>query len=132
MCKIYFSKVFYKHQFHHCFLYFMHWFLYHDFSLENFLLTLPKKIFDEQFGIRKLRGSKFFLQEKGILRFSVEVFCPTVQKKLRRRTLLCFKKILVSKNFKYKRVGIMVLSNFFCPTGSKNFVRGPFCVSEIF
>ena len=45
----------------------------------------------------------FFLHKKGISRFSVENFLSHSTEKLRRRTHLCFKKILVSKIFMYRR-----------------------------
>ena len=53
--------------------------------------------------------------------------------KLRRGTLLCFRKILLSKIFMHRGGGITVLSNFFlCLAVPKNFVGEHFCVSEKF
>ena len=49
------------------------------------------------------RISKFFMLERAMSRFSVGFFLSRSPKKLRRGTLRCFKKFLVSKIFMQKR-----------------------------
>ena len=49
--KIYFTEVFYKHQFNHWFLYSMH-----DFSFKIFCLTVPKNFVGEHFGVSENVG----------------------------------------------------------------------------
>ena len=41
----------------------------------------------------------------GVSRFSVNNFLSDITEKFRKGTLLCFRKILVSKNFMEKRIG---------------------------
>ena len=103
------------------------------FSVENFLSHSAKKIRGGTLQCFKLRVSKNFMHKKGISLFSVEVFSSHSAEKFRRGTLLCFKKVLVSKILMQRRGGHHgFFSKFFCLTGPKNFLRGPFSVSEIF
>ena len=105
----------------------------HDFSFKIFCLTVSKNFVDEQFGVSENFGyRKNFLHEKGISRFSVENFLSHSTEKLRRRTLLCFRKILVSKIFMHRREASWFCRNFFVSQDRKISLRGPFCVSEIF
>ena len=71
---------------------------------------------------------------KRVSRFSVEKFLSHSAEKIRRETLLCFRKLLVPKNVRDKRGGGYhdFLSKLFCLTVSKNYVREPFCVSQTF
>ena len=78
---------------------------YHDFPLKNFCLTVPKNFVEEpfcvseNFWIRKMLGIR---EEAGITIFRQK--CFVLQYRIiRRGTLLCFRKIRVSKNFMRKR-----------------------------
>ena len=51
------------------------------------------------------RVSKNFMPERGISRFSVENLLSHSAEKLRRGTILCFTKLLVSKKLMDKRGG---------------------------
>ena len=107
---------------------------YHDFPLNNFRLTVPKKFVEERVCFRKFRVSKNFMPQRGISRFSIENLLSHSTEKLRRGTLLCFTKILVSKKFMDKRGGGEYhdfLSKLFCLTVPKNFAGEPFSVSLI-
>ena len=100
--------------------------------VQNFCLTVLKNFVGEQFSVSEnLEYRKSFLHEKGISRFCVENFLSHSTEKLRRRPLLCLKKVLVSKIFMHRRGGIMVLSKIFRLTGPKNFVRVPFCFTKL-
>ena len=71
--------------------------------------------------------------KKGISLFSIEKFLSHSADKIRRGTLLCFKKILLSKIFMYWRGGGHPgFVEIFLPHGTKNFVSEPFWVSENF
>ena len=48
---------------------------------------------------RKFRVSKKFMRKRGISRFSIEKLVSHSTNKLRRETILCFTKNLVSKTF---------------------------------
>ena len=99
---------------------------YHDFLSKIFCLTVPKN-FVEPFCFKKFLASKSFMQRRGISLFSVEFFCPTVPKKF------CRPKNSGIENFHASEGrGASWFCRNFCFTGPKNFVRGPFCVSEIF
>ena len=73
------------------------------------------------------RVSKNFRLKKGISLLSVEIVLSHSAERIRRGTLLCFKKILVSEISMHRRgsitdlESITVLSKKFCLTGSKNF-----------
>ena len=74
---------------------------------------------------------KFFMHKKRISIFSVE-FCLSADK-IRRETLLCFKKILVSKFFMHRRGHHGFVEKFLSHwTETENLVREAFCVSENF
>ena len=80
---------------------------------------------------RKIRLSKNFLHKEQISIFSVETLLSHSVEKTRKGAYLCFKKHLASKVFMQRR-GHLVLSNIFCFTGSKSFVRVPFCIPKFF
>ena len=74
------------------------------------------------------------MPKRRISRFSIENLLSHSTEKLRRGTLLCSTKFLVSKKFMDKRGGgsIKIFSqNFFCLTVPKNFIGEPFSVSLI-
>ena len=65
------------------------------------------------------------MHKKGISLNSVEKFLSHSADKIRRRTLLCFQKILVSKSFKQRRgEASLYCRNFFQLTGPKKFRQG--------
>ena len=65
------------------------------------------------------------MYEKGISLFSVEIFLSHSAEKNRRRILICFEKILVSKIFIHRRVeGIKVLSKFFLSHRTEKLHKG--------
>ena len=78
--------------------------------------------------------SIFYAKEEGggVSRYSFENFLSHSTKKIHRRTLLCFRKLMRSKNFIHKRGYHDFLSKFFCLKVPKNFVEKPFGVSENF
>ena len=72
---------------------------------------------------------------EGVSRFSVKNLLSHGAEKIRRGTLLCFRKFLVSINFMEKRWGRgrqLSPSKICCLTVPKNFVGENFCVSEKF
>ena len=75
----------------------------------------------------------FSTSGKKASRFSVENILSHSSEKIRRGTLLCFRKILVSKNARDKRGGVYhnFPSKFFCLTVPKNFVGKSFSDSLI-
>ena len=99
-------------------------------SFNTFCLTVPKNYVETIGCKKKLRVLKKNLH-RGISRFSVEKFLSHSTEKLRRRTLLCFKKFLVSKNLCIREGGInKVLSKICCFTVPTKFVGEPICVLE--
>ena len=102
-----------------------------DFSFYFFVSQYRKFLLGNNSVYQKILGiENFFSMEKGISRFSVEIFFVSLPKNFVRETF-CVSKNSVWKISIFRREGIMVLSRTFCLTGPKNFVRGPFCVSEI-
>ena len=81
---------------------------------------------------RKFPVAKFMDKRGGVSRFSVENFLSHSFEKLRRGTILCFTKFLVSKKVMHKREGeekgsiTTFCRNFFCLAVRKNFVGEPF------
>ena len=73
------------------------------------------------------------MQKRGVSRLFVQNFLSHSTEKLRRGTLLCSRKTLVSKNVRDKTGGEYhnFPSKFFCLTVPKNFVGEPFSVSMI-
>ena len=74
------------------------------------LAAVPKNFVGEPFCavFQKISGSEKFMDKRGegrVSRFSVEKFLSHSAEKLRRGTLLCFRKFLVSKKFMDKRGG---------------------------
>ena len=75
---------------------------------------------------------------RGIPRFSIDNLLSHSTENLRRETLLCFTKFLVSKKFMDQEGGGGVVeyydfpSKLFCLTVPKYFLEEPFCVSERF
>ena len=108
---------------------------YHDFPLENFRLTVPKNFAEEPVCVSENFGyRKNFMPKRGISRFSIENLLSHSTEKLRRGTLLCFTKILVSKKFMDKRGGGEYQdfpSKIFCLTLPKISVEESFSVSLI-
>ena len=80
---------------------------YHDFPLKNFCLTVAKNFVGEPFCVsenfwyRKMLG----IREGRVSRFSVNIVLSHSTERLRRGTLLCFTKFLVSKKFMDKKGG---------------------------
>ena len=70
-------------------------------------------------------------REEEVLRFSVQIFLSHSTQKLRRGSLLCSRKILVSKNVRDKRGGEYhnFPSKLFCFSVPKTFVGESFSVS---
>ena len=71
---------------------------------------------------------------KGVSRVSVESFCVTVPKNVRRGTLLCFTKSRVSQRYmdrKTRTRGRDFLSNLFCLTVPEHFVGDRCSVSLV-
>ena len=72
------------------------------------------------------------MHKRGMPRVSVEKFWSQNTGKPRSRTILCFRKFLVSNNFMKKRGGRGgdcqdFLSEIFCRTVPKSFIAEPFC-----
>ena len=111
--EIWFAKIFYKHQFHHWFLYSMQ-----KRGTEKFRWGTLR-------WIRKFRVAKNFMHKKGISLNSVEKSLSHSADKIGRRTLLCFERILVSKIFKRRRGEASRFSRkFFYLTGPKKLRQG--------
>ena len=84
---------------------------------------------------QKISGiEKFYASERGVSRFSVEKFLSHCTEIFHWRTLWCFRKILLSKNFMHRRGGASRFCRFFLShrTKTKNFVKEPFCFPENF
>ena len=103
------------------------------FSVENFFVSQCEIFRGGTIQcFRKIRISKKFLlflhkEQKSI--FSVETLLSHSVKKIRRENLLCFRKTAGMQVFMQRR-GHLVLLSIFCFTGSKSFVRVPFCIPE--
>ena len=108
--KIWFAKVFYKHQFHHWFLYSMQKRGVSRLFVQNFLSHSTEKF---RWGtlrwIRKFRVAKNFKHKKGISLNSVEKSLSHSADKIRRRTLLFRKNSGIAK----EGGSFTVLSKFF-------------------
>ena len=75
----------------------------------------------------------FYILCKRVSRLFVQKFLSHSADKIRRRTLLCFERILVSKIFMHRRGGLRFCRNFLSHrTETKSFVKEPFCFREIF
>ena len=83
---------------------------YHDFLSKLFCLTVPKNFVGEPFCVSEkfwyrktlwIRGGRW---REGVSRFSVENLSRSTEK-IRRGTLLCFRKFLVLKNVRENRAG---------------------------
>ena len=70
--------------------------------------------------------------KKRISGISVENLLSRSNEKLRRRTLLSLKKVLVSKIFMHRRGGHHGIVENYLSQRTENFVSAPFCVSETF
>ncbi len=77
---------------------------YQVFPSEMFRLAVPKNFVVESFPVEIFSGTeKLWIKGgAGVSRFAVESFLSHSAEKLRRRTLWCFRKYLVSKNFMLK------------------------------
>ena len=85
---------------------------YHDFSFKIFCLTVPKNFVGEHFGVSENFGyRKILCIREGGIRFLRRIFLSHSADKIRRRTLLCFERILVWITFKilWIRGGITIL-----------------------
>ena len=104
---------------------------YHDFVSKNCCRTVLEKIVGTFWCIGKLRVSKKLLA-KGVSRFSVENFCLTVPKKIRRRTFPCLTKFRYPKILMIKGGGVREYHNSLSKTfglSAKKIVCEPFSVS---
>ena len=86
---------------------------------------------------KKIPLAKTFMEKTGggkVSRFSAANFLSQSAEKIRRGTLPCFRKILVSENVRDERGGGYhdFPSKLFCRTVSNHFVEEPFCVSQNF
>ena len=88
------------------------------------VLILVFRVFTNQFHHWFL----YFMQKDITSRFSLEKISSHSAEKIRRGTLLCFRKFLLSKNVRFERGGYQDFpSKTFCLTVPKNFVSEPFC-----
>ena len=79
---------------------------HHDFPSKMFCLTVPNHFVEEPFCVSESFGNQKILSLRGENHdFYRNFVVSQYQKKLRRRTLLCFKKFLVSKKVMHKREG---------------------------
>ena len=80
--------------------------VYHDF-LSKFFVSVAKIFLGEPFCVSKIFWYRKILWirrgREGVSQFSIENLLSHSTEKHRRRTLLCFRKFLVSKNFMDKR-----------------------------
>ena len=95
---------------------------------------MPKKFIGEPFCavFQKTSGSEKFMDKRGgeYQDLPLIIFCLTVQKKIRRATILCSTEIPVSKKFMEERGGYQdFLSKSFCLTVPKRFVGDSISVS---
>ena len=107
---------------------------YQDFPSEIFCLTVWKKFVGEPFCVSLLSAiEKIWIRGGGSFAVFRRKFFVSHTEKLRRGTLLCSRKILVSKNFRDKRRGEYhkFPSKVFCFILPKNFVGEYFSVSLI-
>ena len=96
---------------------------------------MPKKIIGEPFSLSLISGIEKFYASEGYITFFdfLSKFFFSNAEKVRRETILCSRKILVSKIVRDKRRGKYhnFPSNFFCLTVPKIFVGESFSVSFI-
>ena len=100
----------------------------HDFS-KICRLIKPKNFVGETLCFRKVLASKKWIRggrgREGLSRFSVKNFLFHSTEKLRKGTLLCLRKNLVSRIFMHKRGrGITVLRRIFISHSTETFRRG--------
>ena len=101
--------------------------VYHVSPSKTFCHTVPKTSVVEHFGV-----SENFVRKKGISLNSVEKFLSHSADKIRRRTLLCFERILVSKIFKQRRGEASRFCRiFFYFTGPKKLRQGTILFQKI-
>ena len=99
-------------------------------------LTVPKNFVVEPFCVSENFWYRKILWirrgREGVSQFSIENLLSHSTGKLRKRTLLCFRKFLVSKKVMDKKGGRRECHNFpskiCCLTGPEKFVREPFSV----
>ena len=96
------------------------------FPLRKLFVTQYRKIsFGNTSVFQKIRASQNFMHRKGISLNSVEKSLSHSADKIRRRTLLCFERILVSKSFKQRRGEASRFCRiFFNLTGPKKLRQG--------
>ena len=106
---------------------------YPDISFKFFVSQYQKITLGNISVYQKFSGIQNFLHKKGISLNSVENFLFHCADKNRRRTLLCFERILVSKFFKQTRgEDSQFRQNFFFSQDRKNFAGETFFVLENF
>ena len=112
---------------------------YHDSPLKNFCLTVPKNFIEEPFCVSKniFYPKMLGMRGGGYHAFPSVLFLSHSTEKLRRGTIACFTKFLVSKKFMDMRgeggggEEQDFLWKTFYPTVPKKFVGEPFRVSLI-
>ena len=82
-------------------------------SFKDFFVLQYQKILLKQFGVKGNFGYRKKNLDRGLSRFSDGEFLSHSTEKFRRRTLLCFKKFLVSKSFTHKRGASRCYRKFF-------------------
>ena len=98
-------------------------------SAEKLWLVNPSVLCFRKFPVAK----KFMDKKEGVSRFSVENFLSHCTEIFHRRTLWCFRKILLLKIFMHRRGASRFCRNFLShSTETKSFVKEPFCFPEIF
>ena len=109
---------------------------YHDFSYKLFCLTVQKQLVEEIFCVaeKNLYRKCYWIREEGLFHKFFSNFLSHSTKKIRRRFLLSFRKLRLSKFFMDKRRWgcITIFCQSLCLTVPKNFVHGPFYVSKFF
>ena len=78
---------------------------YHDFPSKLFCLTVPRIFVGEPFSVSLISGIENFYAYEGIFTIFYKNLLSHSTEKLRRVTLLCFTKFLVSKKIMDKRGG---------------------------
>ena len=106
----------------------------HQDSPSNFFfITAPKNFIDEPFSVSLISGiEKLYASEGHVTIFPRKFFVSQCRKSPKRnRSVLCFSKFPVAKNFWMRRGGsIKILRRkFFCVAVPKYFVGEPFIVS---
>ena len=99
--------------------------MYHDFPSKLICLTVPKHFVEEPFCVSEKFGYRKILRIRGVyldfasklVSHSTQTFC--------RGTLLCFRKIRVSKSFMHKKGTSLFSVEIFCFTLLNNIAGDP-------